>query len=845
MEYSCIGLNHLPDEILLHIFQNLNNIEVLYSFHGINQRLNQIVHDRSFTTHLTFARWSSNHFFDLFSSNMMLNRFCLQILPSIHENIQRLDLDSSSMEDVLRVANYPNLHTLGLYNIDEKSAECLTDQTLSSIFKKQIKTLFITIYNNDDNHKAMTLSVAKICDKIFNVFTDLTTFVLNESWYKTRVQLTFDNPFFPNIRCSTLLKLIIRVEIFDDCLYLLDGRYDQLHTFHVDLVKISFPDGSINQDHLPNLKCFSLSCKRETFDYEIAVLPLLYRMSYLEELDLCLKVRGSNTLIDGKHLKTKILKHMPRLNQFTFFIQSSNYIRNGISIPSTEDIQKTFIDFPNNNIISHVDFFPNFERSQCHIYSYPFLMRYYTGISNSFPGGLFEHVRAVSLYDERPFEHEFFLRIQKSFPFMEELSLVNRTAQNRKQSNQSNSHNQNSSLIEYTSLCKLSIVGVHDDYVEEFLLDTKTYFQNNLILLVNYECLERVTHDFSRDATRTNCGKINAYNRSICVCPTYKFGSRCFVKDTKCELNDNKICNNSDQCIRSVLNRQTLEPYTCFHSKGLHGDRCEHEENKIYLSFEKNFHSLETIFIHFIKTEKTFILKRTRTSKKKTSMKESIIISWSDPSNRILIENMKKNYYFIDSQDFPCDNLVVVYLLGSSITTLIIIFLFPLKFWIHIFAQISQISNGSFLNIQCTLLDYFLRIFIHIDQWLNACVACERAITVVEGARFSKKKSKKVTKFIILLFLILNIFTFIHEPLYRHLIDEIDEDKNEKRIWCVDNYSSKLQIYNSVITTFQFFASFIINFISAFILIAQEPRRQSITQRQQSFKDIKRKLSST
>ncbi|CAF4392117.1 unnamed protein product, partial [Adineta steineri] len=164
------------------------------------------------------------------------------------------------------------------------------------------------------------------------------------------------------------------------------------------------------------------------------------------------------------------------------------------------------------------------------------------------------------------------------------------------------------------------------------------------------------------------------------------------------------------------------------------------------------------------------------------------------------------------------------FLLSSSITTLIIIFLFALKFWIHIFAQISQISNGSFLNIQY--------------QWLNACVAYERAITVVKGARFSKKKSKKVTKFIIILLLIFNIFIFIHEPLYRQLIDETDEDKNEKRIWCVVNYSSKLQIYNSVINTLQFLTPFIISFISAFILIAQKPRRQSTIQRKRNFKDI-------
>lgn len=100
--------------------------------------------------------------------------------------------------------------------------------------KNQIKTLFITIYNSNGD-EASHSSVAKIFDRIFTVFTGLTTVVLNESWCYTRVHLLFHNPFYPNIRCSTLLKLIITVQDFDDCLYLLDGRYDQLHTIHVDL----------------------------------------------------------------------------------------------------------------------------------------------------------------------------------------------------------------------------------------------------------------------------------------------------------------------------------------------------------------------------------------------------------------------------------------------------------------------------------------------------------------------------------------------------------------------------------------------------------------------------------
>jgi len=38
-------------------------------------------------------------------------------------------------------------------------------------------------------------------------------------------------------------------------------------------------------------------------------------------------------------------------------------------------------------------------------------LTYYDNITNNFPGGLFKYVVEISLYDERPFEHEFFLRI--------------------------------------------------------------------------------------------------------------------------------------------------------------------------------------------------------------------------------------------------------------------------------------------------------------------------------------------------------------------------------------------------------------------------------------------------
>ncbi|CAF2981008.1 unnamed protein product [Rotaria sp. Silwood2] len=440
---------------------------------------------------------------------MILNRFCLQILPSIHHKIEWLDLESSSMNYILGAANYPNLHTLGLFNINEESARCLfTDKKLSSdIFKDQIRRLFITI----DNNNITELTMINILNYMLTVFTNLICLTLYESSYKNRVLLCFDDPPPTTFRCSTLLKLNIRVQCFEDCLYLLDGRFNQLHTLNVDVVDVYYHDEIQNQGDLPNLKYFSLSSAYKTYHYNKTILPLLNRMSNLEELGLYLTVYVNETFIDGNHLKKNIINRMPRLNQFRFSINSIMCINNLIYFPSTEDIQQTFIDFP-NEIISYVEYLSEFREGRCHIYSYPSLMSYYGDITNNFPGGLFEYVRAVSLCDDAPFEHEFFIQIQKSFPFLEQLSLINHKSQNRKQSYELNNDNQNLSPIEYLFLNEINLFSAHDDYVEQFLLNTRTFLPNNVSLYINYKSLERVTHNFTRDATRINSTKINYLN---------------------------------------------------------------------------------------------------------------------------------------------------------------------------------------------------------------------------------------------------------------------------------------------------------------------------------------------
>ncbi|CAF4759733.1 unnamed protein product, partial [Rotaria sp. Silwood2] len=169
-------------------------------------------------------------------------------------------------------------------------------------------------------------------------------------------------------------------------------------------------------------------------------------------------------------------------------------------------------------------------------------------------------------------------------------------------------------------------------------------------------------------------------------------------------------------------------------------------------------------------------------------------------------------------------------------TTLLTTIIFGLKFWILVLAQMATLSNRSFLQIECLLFDFILRVCLNMDQWLNACVATERTITMIKGARFRKKKSKRIAKIVIIILLIFIISTSIYDPLHRRLIDEENED--DKRLWCITTYSSSLRIFNSVIHTFHFLGPFIINLTSSIMLVTKRSRQKSNLRSNQNYKEV-------
>ncbi|CAF0989018.1 unnamed protein product [Rotaria magnacalcarata] len=231
-------------------------------------------------------------------------------------------------------------------------------------------------------------------------------------------------------------------------------------------------------------------------------------MPNLEKLDLYLNVIERKTFFDGNDLKMNIINYMPQLNKFTFNICSLSSFYNEINLPSNEDIQKTFRDFNNKEIIYWADYFPERRKGHCRIYSYPYKWKYYDDITNHFPGKIFIYVRSISLYDERPFEHEFFLRIAESFPLMEELFVRNQ----KQQINKPIEKSKKLSIIKYPSLKQRFLNNTCIDYHEQFLFDTKTSLPFNVRVNMQYGLVKQVTHNFTSNTTRSNCAKINFAN---------------------------------------------------------------------------------------------------------------------------------------------------------------------------------------------------------------------------------------------------------------------------------------------------------------------------------------------
>ena len=88
----------------------------------------------------------------------------------------------------------------------------------------------------------------------------------------------------------------------------------------------------------------------------------------------------------------------------------------------------------------------------------------------------------------------------------------NETPQQEKQDHQLLNENQRLPIIAYPSLRRLVLLCVHDDYLEQFLLETKTFLSSSLQLSCKERQLKRVTDNFMREQTEVNYAKGKSFD---------------------------------------------------------------------------------------------------------------------------------------------------------------------------------------------------------------------------------------------------------------------------------------------------------------------------------------------
>jgi hypothetical protein len=259
------------------------------------------------------------------------------------------------------------------------------------------------------------------------------------------------------------------------------------------------------------LKYFSLTFDTYEEIYDSEIISLLHRMINLEELILFLMViRVDSTYIDGIQLYDEILVHMPRLNKFTFSINTGAIMENiKIDLSSTEDIQNSFIGRGYGQVRSYVSSHPTEDIGFCHVYSLPYQFECFFGLKNSFhfQDGIFHTVRRLIMSDARPFEHEFFKLISHNFPFVKELIIYNDAPQKDKE--------HSSTLIIFPHLILLDLIHSRGDCVEQFLLAKNTHLPCLLDLCITYESLIMLTNNFNIDPTCFNCTQVKRLHIDI------------------------------------------------------------------------------------------------------------------------------------------------------------------------------------------------------------------------------------------------------------------------------------------------------------------------------------------
>ncbi|CAF1389221.1 unnamed protein product [Rotaria sordida] len=294
-------------------------------------------------------------------SDVKLDRFCSYILPRTHHYIKKLILDTTSMERILLVGDYPNLTSLELFNFEQKIGfhYFTDDRPFRHIFKHQITDLIL--HNNDeyDDKTLMDIYTKNVYAHIMIFFQNLKDDLIN-------------------LKCFSLTNYN----------YIYD--YDDLV---VPLLR--------RMTHLEKLTLYLRISKTGLF------------------------IGDASPFIDGIHLHNEILVHIPQLHTFKYYISTETCTDYSNLRISNRDIQQTFTNIIKYGQTACIMDYYGASGTICHVYSLPFTFTHLYKITTHFPFIVFDTVTHLSVYDIVPFKHEFFMRINQAFPLLKCFTVKN------------------------------------------------------------------------------------------------------------------------------------------------------------------------------------------------------------------------------------------------------------------------------------------------------------------------------------------------------------------------------------------------------------------------------------
>ncbi|CAF1321852.1 unnamed protein product [Adineta steineri] len=394
----------LPNEILFIIINKLNTADVIYSLFDVNERFVHLLFDPLYIQNLDITLMTMKSFYQRTFSvhEQVLSNICENILPKIYDQVRKLAVEQNSIERILTY-NYSQLYSLSLVNFKE---EILYQYLIDYSILRDLLTHQITHLNIDIQSDEIPKLLSKISLNIFTLILSLCQRLTNLNFCQL---FSYRNSFIslfnlPETSCSysTLIELKINVATFNDCLYLLDGRFDSLSKLTINVKRIGCEVlKKNNKGELPKLKYFSLTSFSFTHHFDEYIIPLLRRMINLKELILFLSMIRTDSTFGRTELYNQVLVHMSHLNKFAFSINTGvRIVNNEIDISSDEDIQDSFIGREYGQVGSYVHFEPrtpvdttiNIERAKAvvksHIYSLPYQFESFFHLNNSFRSGI-------------------------------------------------------------------------------------------------------------------------------------------------------------------------------------------------------------------------------------------------------------------------------------------------------------------------------------------------------------------------------------------------------------------------------------------------------------------------